>query len=121
MEVWNEYKTYCSFSGKPNVADYFFKWIHDNSANEKIVKKLEITKSYEGAFAYEILVGIPCLNGFDRGDQKFLALAMTYPDTATLHNATDSDWYDFEDCISKIQGVKLNQLCPQLFKTNNRN
>ncbi len=51
---------------------------------------------------------------FDPNDRKFLALALAWEHLAIIHNATDTDWNEIEDWISRTKGIALHQLCPDL-------
>ncbi len=115
-DIFDEYQRYCDLSGKPGVGDFFFKWLHDHSADASRVRSIDAKKSDQDDIVYEILKDIECLAGFDRSDRKFLAVAMTYEGQAVIHNATDSDWHAHRDCIAGIEGVSFNQLCPSIFQ-----
>ena len=108
--IYQEYKRYCNHSGQPNVGDAFFKWLHDNQANEEICEVVTITDSGNEQIIFNEIPFNDDLIGFDKSDQKFLAVALASKFDAFIHNATDSDWEQFKNPIKDL-GVNVNEIC----------
>jgi len=83
-----------------------------------VVKQVSITPigNSECPESFSEFPDNPELEGFDHSDRKFVAVAIAsrvYPD---IYNATDSDWYNFQEALER-DGLKIIQLCPHLFET----
>ena len=107
--VFKEYQKYCSFSGKPNVGDYFFKWLWDNQANDKICKSVEINPIDEDGCNFRELSALPKLDKFDKSDKKFVAISVSSNKEPTIFNACDSDWNQFSLAF-KEYGIKVEKI-----------
>jgi hypothetical protein len=55
------------------------------------------------------------LNGFDRDDRKFVAVAIaaqqTLGDTVPILNAVDRDWCDYRNALQQ-NGIRVQFVCP---------
>ncbi|RMF25887.1 MAG: hypothetical protein D6765_09780 [Bacteroidetes bacterium] len=119
--ILSEYSRYASSSGQPGVGDAFLKWLHEHQANPECVRWLSITPN-DNRQSWRKFEEIPekkGLKGFDRSDQKFLAVALVFSMqrgcSSVIHNATDSDWKNFQEPIEKL-GIRLHQLCPEALR-----
>ena len=104
--VLDEYQKHLNFSGQPGLGDAFFKHVYDNMYSSKRVERVSITVVDDEERAFEELPA----NTLDRSDQKFLAVAVVA--RAPILNATDSDWHNERELVSRLD-VVVQQLCPQ--------
>ncbi|TAK43157.1 MAG: hypothetical protein EPO28_06335 [Saprospiraceae bacterium] len=109
--IFKEYFRYASPRGQPGIGDAFLKWLWTNHANPELCELVSITPTGDDRRLFEEIPGQEDLKGFDPSDQKFLAVALGSRFTATINNATDSDWEDFSEAIEKL-GIVVHQLCP---------
>lgn len=110
--VLNEYSKRLNSTGQPGAGDLFLRWILVNSRNPSRCSQVSITHTPAAQFMYAEIPKDPALAGFDRSDQKFLALAITHPGAPVVKNATDSDWATYHSVIAS-HGVTVQFLCPQ--------
>jgi hypothetical protein len=112
--ILKEYKDQrLSFSGQPGFGDAFFKWVFDNQADQRRCERVQIHPRDDGTF--DESPNAPELEGFDRGDRKFVAAALASPSSPPILNAVDSDWWDYYDVLSR-HGLKIEFLCPEQFE-----
>ena len=104
--IFDEYKEHLNFAGAPGVGDVFFKHVHNHQYGETRVKRVPITLCDDDRREFEELPE----NGLDKSDHKFLATALVA--SATILNATDSDWGE-QEALTERLGVPVHQLCPQ--------
>ncbi len=103
-EIQEEYRTYLNPSGQPGVGDRFYLEVL-RSAPSKI-ERHELPRGLDGEY---LDLPRPLIEaGFDRSDRKFAALAKRT--TATVANATDSDWFIHRETIVAA-GIGLNFIC----------
>jgi hypothetical protein len=114
MLIFEEYRSYGSFSGQPGVGDAFFKWVHDNRYNDRYCERVPLTPSTDTSREFEEFPAAPELNGFDRSDRKFVAVALASAYSPPVLNAVDSDWWDYYKALRR-NGVKVRFLCPEQF------
>lgn len=105
--IFEEYRTYFSFAGRPGIGDVFFKHVYDLQHRGTKVRKFPITPSVDGRRGFEELP----VNTLDASDRKFLAVAVVAK--AVVVNATDSDWGQAGDLLRRL-GVDVEELCPHL-------
>lgn len=112
-EIFREYARYCNHKGEPNVGDAFFKWLFDNQGYPAVCEKVAIhPDSSHGYREFPVDVS---LENFDRSDRKYVAVAMASAYQPVIHNATDSDWIDFQSVLLKF-GIQIHQHClPDLY------
>lgn len=108
--VFGEYKTYLSFSGEPGMGDLFFKWLVDNRCKPNRVVHVELTPHPERDGEFVEFPKDPELEGFDRGDRVFVALACVHPDHPAILNAVDSDYWHYRDQLTR-NGVNVMHVC----------
>lgn len=109
--IFAEYSRYCDHKGQPGVGDAFFKWLFLNQGYDTICEQVNITLDDEWDF-----VEFPHdnnLNGFDKSDRKFVAVALKSLYNPSIYNATDSDWKIFNRLLA-AHGVTIQQLCPDI-------
>ena len=107
--IFREYLDHLCLSGKPGVGDAFVKHVYDSQYSNDRIQRVKVTLSDDDQKGFEELPK----NNFDRGDRKFLAVALVAG--AVVLNATDSDWSQSAALI-KTLGVKVDELCPHLPK-----
>lgn len=105
-QIMQEYGKHLRFSGAPGVGDAFFKYLFDHQYQGRKVKRVRIQPCDDERRDFEELP----VNGLDRSDRKFLAVAVA--SRATIVNATDSDWSEQRSLMEGLK-VTIEQLCPQ--------
>jgi len=109
LEIFGEYKKYCSFSGQPGVGDAFFKWVHDNLWRSEKVVRVKIKRHKErGYVEFPDLAG---LAAFDPSDRKFVAVAARHSEHPPILQAADSKWWGFREALFHA-GITVVFLCP---------
>ena len=108
--VFAEYKRHLSFAGQPGPGDVFFKWMVDNRYRPDRVAQVALTPHAvrEGEFAE--FPDDPELEGFDRDDRVFVALALAHQSRPAIQNASDSDYWHHRDALAK-HDVMVNHVC----------
>lgn len=112
--IMNEYKAHLSFAGQPGAGDLFFKWLWSNHVNEAHCRQVPITP--ELGDDWRVFIEIPNdeeLEGFDRDDQKFVAVALASGEAPEVLNASDTDWWNFRVPLER-SGVRIRFLCVEL-------
>jgi hypothetical protein len=109
-QILQEYRGYLSPSGQPGIGDFFLKWLFHNQWNERYVARIHIDP-VDGSF--EQFPDDQALEGFDRDDRKFVAVALSSEETPTILNATDSDWWEFRAPL-EAHGIRIEFMCPEL-------
>lgn len=115
LNIFREYLKYASLSGQPGAGDFFFKWLYNNQHNLKHCELVNITPKTDDIDDFLEFPNDPELNGFDRSDRKFVAVALTSKNKPKIVNATDSDWWNFRNELLK-HDLRIEFLCPRLFK-----
>jgi hypothetical protein len=108
FEIINEYKRKVNQNGQPGVGDEFLKWVLINWQNTSRCTCTSITQ--DSTRTYAEFPNDPSLEGFDRSDRKFVAVALAHHTHPPIANAVDSDWIKFESELLQ-HGVRLQQLC----------
>jgi len=111
--IFTEYSDNLAHSGQPGVGDAFFKWLWDNQANDNHCLKVEITPIDAGWRIFDEFPDDDRLRGFDRSDQKFVAVARASAWNAPILNASDTDWWPARHQLEE-HGVVIEFLCPEL-------
>lgn len=112
--IIDEYKKCLSFAGQPGAGDAFFKWLWSNHANSAHCRQVPINQA--PGDDWRVFIEVPEdaeLDGFDRDDQKFLAVALASGESPEILNASDSDWWDFRIPLER-NGVRVRFLCVEL-------
>lgn len=97
--------------GQPGEGDAFLKWVLTNQANPQRCEHVHINPTENGNNFAEFPED-PDLKAFDPSDRKFVAVALSHPDSPPILNAVDSDWWLFRDAFTR-NGVHVEFLCPQ--------
>ena len=90
--------------GEDGVGDAFLEHVHDHQYDGARVRREPITATGDGRRGFEELPP----NKLDADDRKFLAAAVVA--SASIMNATDSDWNEQRDLLRRLS-VPLEQLC----------
>lgn len=109
--ILSEYRRYLSHSGQPGLGDAFFKWLWDNQANIYVCDQVTITPTNDGEQLFAEFPDDPALARFDPSDRKFVAVARAHPAHPPIHNAVDTDWYQYQEALA-AHGVVIIQVCP---------
>ena len=112
--ILDEYLRHLSPSGQPGVGDEFMKWVWQNQANSSHCERVVIHPSDDDETTFEEFPDDPDLQGFDRSDRKFVAVALASRNDPCVLNAVDSDWWDARVAL-KRRGVNVRFLCPEQF------
>ncbi|MFD2184204.1 hypothetical protein [Rhodoplanes azumiensis] len=110
----NHYKKHLSRKGQTGVGDLFFKHLCDNEFNRKKIRRIDLERLDDGAYA--ALSIYPSLLKFDPADQIFVAVALTAPEKPAIINAVDSDYKQFASALLNA-GVVVEELCEDCIKT----
>ena len=103
-EIQKEYHMYLSPRGQPGVGDRFYFEVLQSAPTK--IERHELPKGLDGEY---LDLPRPLIEaGFDRTDRKFAALAKRT--TATVANATDSDWVIHRETIVAA-GIDLKFVC----------
>jgi len=113
QRILDEYRGHCSHSGQPGVGDAFFKWLWDNQGNEHHCRKVAITPHEKREF--EEFPDDACLDGSDRNDRKFVAVAVASNEESPILNASDTDWWDYREPFER-NGIHISFLCEELME-----
>jgi hypothetical protein len=103
-EIQAEYRRHLNAAGQPGVGDEFYRAIL-MSHPDKIVR---IAIGRTGEDEYDAFPNDPALEGFDRSDRKFVAVALVA--SVPVVNATDSDWVNHDGALS-AHGLEISYLC----------
>jgi hypothetical protein len=111
--IFNEYRHYLSPSGQPGLGDAFFKWLWDNQGNRRRCRQVRITVISLRDYEFAEFPDDPDLEGFDRSDRKFVAVARASGKDPAILNASDRDWWEHREALER-NGVTLKFICPEL-------
>lgn len=115
-EILKEYNTNFQSNGQDTVATIFLKWIHRNLT---LREKSQVEQQYltvTGDREYTEFPKSPSLNGFDRSDRKFIAVANAHPEHPQIVEGSDSLWWRFKDALEEL-GIHIYFLCEDYVKT----
>jgi len=108
-EVLAEYLKYSNFSGQPGVGDEFFRWAFQNQG---VLVSVELHKHEERVWVE--FPDLAELKDFDPPDRKFVALALTHPNSSVV-NALDSDYVESNTGLAAA-GVDVIEICSHQLK-----
>jgi len=117
--ILKEYFSHAGRSGQPGIGDAFAKWLWNNQWNVSRCERVEITLDDKGERGFVEFPDDEDLKTFDMSDRKFVAVVVKSEFDAIICNATDSDWWEYEE-IFKKHGIKIEFLCPDLIKKVNQ-
>ncbi len=110
--ILTEYTNNLGHSGAPGIGKAFVKWVFNNQYNEVKCKRVALTLLKTHAWrVFEEIPDDAALRGFDRSDQKFLAVALVLSPDSNIVNAVDSDWSHYKDVICS-HGTSIEFICP---------
>lgn len=111
--IIREYTRNLGHSGQPGAGHAFAKWAHDHQAiPEKVVRVPVAPLASAGWRKFQEFPDDPSLESFDKGDQKFVAVARASGLNPPILHATDRGWWKHKAALSKA-GVTVESLCPQ--------
>jgi hypothetical protein len=108
--IFDEYRRQLSHSGQPGMGDAFFKWLWSNQANSAHCRKIAVTPTGHATRLFEEFPDDPALLGFDRDDQKFVAVALGSGESPWILNAVDTDWANYAQPLW-AHGIRVRELC----------
>ena len=111
--IFNEYFRHASRSGQPGLGDAFIKWLWNNQADATHCEQVDLTPNHCDEDDFQEFPDDHDLDGFDRSDRKFVAVAIKSKYHPAVLNATDTDWFNFLTVL-EWHGVFVNFLCPDL-------
>lgn len=107
-KILEEYERSLEFSG-PNSGDEFFRWLWNHQGTHS--RQVSIAEHPQRGF--ENFPDDPDLDGFDRDDRKFVAVALASGTDPEVLNASDTDWWNYRKPLER-NGVSVKFLCPEL-------
>ena len=110
LRILDEYMGHLSYSGQPGIGDAFFRWIWQNQVNPAVCERVTIHPRHGTEGDFEEFPQDPELQGFDRSDRKFVAVALASTNRPTILNAVDSDWWTYHKALER-HGLKIEFLC----------
>ena len=112
MHILGEYIRNLSLSGQPGVGDFFMQWIWENQAVDARCERVPLTPKSNDPDDFCEFPDDPALNGFDRADRKYVAVALSSRLGPEVLNAVDPGWWDYRLALG-ANGVRVRFLCPQ--------
>ncbi len=110
--IFEEYRDNLSLSGQPGFGDFFMLWVWESQANERLCRTVPVTP--HEARGFEEFPDDPDLASFDRGDRKFVAVALASGGKPQVLNASDRrSWWHHREPLQR-HGVDVVFLCPAL-------
>jgi hypothetical protein len=113
--IIQEYQRHMSFSGQPRAGDAFFKWLWDNHCNDNHCRRVPLSPLEGADRAFDEFPDDPALAGFDRSDQKFVAVALASGLQPEVLNASDTDWWHARAALA-AHGLRIVFLCRELMR-----
>lgn len=106
---------------EPGLGNEFMKWVHDFQWREDKVTRVEIHCLNDTEQKFKEFPVHDGLDGFDRSDRKFVAVANACADTdkPPILQATDSKWWGWRKALSEV-GIDVEFLCPDYVKEKYR-
>jgi hypothetical protein len=111
--VIRAYRRHLSGSGQPGLGDAFFKWVCDHLYDNARIERVELSRRTDGT--YLDFPEDPALQGFDRADRVFVALALVCKSKPAIINAVDSDYQNHRLALQST-GVVVEELCSHCLK-----
>lgn len=108
--IIDEYRGMLNPDGQPGVGDAFLKWVEMKWTNSKWCSLVAITPVDGLENEFEEFPDDPALEVFDPDDRKFIAVALTHTEKPPILQATDTQWWDFHDALSR-NGVTVEFIC----------
>lgn len=111
--ILGEYQKQASSSGQPGVGDAFLRWVLTMRANPAHCELVPITPRVDDPEDFLEFPQDPALQGFDRADRKFAAVALASRNSPPVVNVADTDWWIFRTALER-HGLLMEFLCPEL-------
>jgi hypothetical protein len=112
MLILEEYMKNLSLSGQPGAGDLFMKWVWSVQADSSKCELVSVTPAQRDRTDLAEFPKDSALDGFDRSDRKFVAVALNSRHGPSIINAVDSDWRDHHSALTR-HGVRIQFICPQ--------
>ena len=109
--ILSEYQDVLRSDGQPGAGDAFLKWVYNYQWNAQRCDRVPITPIEDGINFAEF-PDDPDLTGFDRSDRMFVAAARSHPDSPSILNAVDTDWWIFRNTLRR-NGVTVEFMCEE--------
>ncbi len=111
--ILGEYQHNLCSTGQPGVGDAFLRWVLTNRANPCRCELVHITplNVHQDHQSFAEFPNTPDLQGFDRSDRKFVAVALAHPERPLIANAPDSDWWNYRDALAAHDAL-VEFVCP---------
>lgn len=114
-EVFDEYLANLNVVGQPGLGDQFLKWLWNNQGWKDLCHRVTVQRTEEPRLYLEFPED-PELEGFDRSDRIFVAVALASGLNPPILNASDSDWWIFGTALER-NGIFVKNLCPDLIES----
>lgn len=110
--ILQEYKSNLHLD-KRGAGNKFLKWLLRNRTNPQRCEQISITLKSDAQHAGDFceFPDDADLAHFDPSDRKFVAVALAHADKPPILNATDSDWWHYQQPLV-AHGVRVDFLCP---------
>lgn len=108
--IMDEYRRNLEHAGQPRTGWAFYKWLCSHEGAR--ARHVTITPVSGPDEDFVEFPHTPALEGFDRSDRKFVAVAIASSLNPPIANATDSDWANYHRALSDV-GVTVQFLCPE--------
>lgn len=103
-----EYMDNLRSSGRPGTGDRFLRWVLMNKDERCDLVSITTVNGLENQF--KEFPDDPALVDFDPDDRKFIAVALAHPEKPPILQATDKQWWDLRDALSR-SGVTVEFIC----------
>ena len=107
--ILDEYRDNLWKGGQPRAGWAFYKWLCDHPKSGHL-RSVHITPVPGSDDNFMEFPSDPSFAGFDRGDRKFVAVAIASGLHPRIANAVDSDWADYDSALA-AHSVRLLYLC----------
>ena len=107
-EILDEYIRNLRPSGEPGAGDRFLLWVLRNQYGR--CDLVPITPINNSETEFQEFPTDPALNGFDRDDRKFIAVARVHSASPPILQAVDSQWWGFRNALRQ-NGVTVEFIC----------
>ena len=111
--ISTEYGKKLLYNPRP-MGNVFLQWVLINQANEERCHRVLIPLKNNAVedTDFRHFPDDTALEGFDKADRKFVAVAIACDDHPPIYNATDSDWWKpgIEGALKKY-GVEIVSVC----------
>lgn len=117
--ILGEYEDNANPNARKGIGDLFVKRLLQNLGNPEICTMVSITPLAGNGTDFEEFPDDPALSNFDPDDRKFIAVALAYESIyqqkATLLQASDSQWYGFQEELVR-NGLEVEFVCEEYIR-----